>query len=95
LLISYLLISRLLISRKKSKKVLHSAARGPFSFPMNLNTVLPSNATLTLADLTPAEEAELCAYLDARAKEFFDAEEEWDRTFQYGIDVGLDVGPTV
>lgn len=63
---------------------------------MNLNTVLPSSTKRpTLADFTPAEEAELCAYLDARAKEFFDAEEEWDRTFQYGADVGLDLGPTV
>ncbi len=76
--------------------MLHSAARGPFSFPMNLNAILPSSThRFTYADLTPAHEIELCEYLDARAKEFFDAEEEWDRTMQYGIDVGLDVGPTV
>ncbi len=62
---------------------------------MNLNTVLPSNATLTLADLTPAEEIELCRELDLRTKQFFDEEDAWDRTMQYGIDVGLDVGPAV
>ena len=61
---------------------------------MNLTAMLPSNRTFTLADLTPAQEIELCEYLDARTREFFNAEEEWDRTMQYGIDVGLDTGPT-
>ena len=61
---------------------------------MNLTAILPSNETFTLADLTPTQEIELCEYLDARAREFFNAEEEWDRTMQYGIDVGLDTGPT-
>ena len=61
---------------------------------MNLTAILPSNETFTLADLTTAQEIELCEYLDARTREFFDAEEEWDRTMQYGIDVGLDTGPT-
>ena len=61
---------------------------------MNLTAIRPSNETFTLADLTPAQEIELCEYLDARTREFFNAEEEWDRTMQYGIDVGLDTGPT-
>ena len=62
---------------------------------MNINALLPTSTKRpTLADLTPAQEIELCEYLDARAKEFFDEEDAWDRTFQYGADVGLDVGPT-
>jgi hypothetical protein len=63
---------------------------------MNLNTLLPNSTKRpTLADLTPAEEIELCRELDLRTKQFFDEEDAWDRTMQYGIDVGLDVGPAV
>ena len=62
---------------------------------MNLTAMLPSNRTFTLADLTPAEEIELCRELDRRTKQFFDEEDAWDRAMQYGIDVGLDVGPAV
>lgn len=61
---------------------------------MNLNALLPSSTyRFTYTDLTPAEHAELCREFDLRAKQFFDEEDAWDRTFQYGADFGLDVGP--
>lgn len=62
---------------------------------MNLNALLPSSTKRpTLADLTPDQEIELCRELDLRTKQFFDEEDAWDRVFQYGADVGLDVGAT-
>lgn len=62
---------------------------------MNLNTLLPTSThRFTFADFTPAEDIELCRELDLRTKQFFDEEDAWDRTFQYGADVGLDTGPT-
>ena len=63
---------------------------------MNLIALLPSSTKrLTLADLTPDQEIELCRELDRRTEQFFDEEDSWDRVFQYGADFGLDVGPAI
>lgn len=54
----------------------------------------PTLAKCFYAALSDIEHVEMKDFFDKMAAAFVAEEDAWDRTFQYGIDVGLDTGPT-
>ena len=63
-------------------------------------SLVNNNTTTTLAQdvyavLSDIDHLAMQKFFDDMAAAFVAEEDAWERTFQYGADVGLDVGPAV
>ena len=65
----------------------------PILSPVNI-TNPPTLAEDVYAVLSDIDHIAMKKFFDDMAEAFVAEEDAWDRTFQYGADVGLDTGPT-
>ena len=60
-----------------------------------MNIINPPTLTQDVyAVMSDIDHLAMRKFFDDMAAAFVEEEDAWDRTFQYGADVGLDVGPT-
>lgn len=61
--------------------------------PVNITTA-PTLKKDHYSPMSDVDHVAMKKFLDDMAALFVAEEDAWDRTFQYGADVGLDLGPT-